>query len=175
MEIECIRLVWKSRLSYFRFGANQRYWLKTPEVGFLSQNIMFVCVLSMIFMGHLVYFSKPIVWTFLYLGKVIEKNWGKKEIRTGEKRGRIRGEERMKEESYFSLFLTFWYQTSVTHPRGTESLNHAQSYKNDSGFPTVCQGTPEVLFKGCLIDVEGKKSSLPSPQTFNGLGSKMEP
>lgn len=79
----------------------------------------------------------------------------------------IGGEGRIKEESYFSLFLTLCYQTSVTHPQATESQNHAQSYKNDSGFPTVCQGTPEVLFRGCLIDVEGKTCC-------NGLGSKME-
>lgn len=45
----------------------------------------------------------------------------------------------------------------VTHLRGSESEDHTQSWKYHSRFQTAGQGTPAVLFWGCLTDGEGEK------------------
>ena len=43
MEIKCMNLVSKPRLSYLGFGVNQRYWLQTIEMSFPSPNGHFMC------------------------------------------------------------------------------------------------------------------------------------
>lgn len=43
MEVKCMNLVSKPRLSHLGFGANQRYWLQTLEMSFPSPNSYFMC------------------------------------------------------------------------------------------------------------------------------------
>lgn len=120
-----MNLVSKPRLSYFGFGASQRYWLKTLEMSFPSPNII-LCVLNMTFLRHLVWLPKPTVWTLPQTDRVIEeKNWGEKEIRR-EKNGSRKLGSRMKEErnvlfSFSSSDVKFCHSSEGLRIRGSHT------------------------------------------------------